>query len=1184
MNWIFGKTPPRDYRGTEQLVQNYKIKEADIKQALGGQNKNTQALNTRKRRKMAVAKIAANMHEKVEGWKRVIKDSKTNATIRSSAAKQYHAYQQNHPITEPPVQELLPNGANFQTKGWYERLTGILAPSYNTDPWAPYFVTLDKYKITKPELNNGLRRVNSEPAGLEVPDANAKHKLVVDQIVEGRRAQMDKLEKKLRSLPKNRDAVVLGNHGHLIKKYEDLRKYPAFQEMKNRYPPARNLYGTGKPLEPNARTNKAPHPVPDFLQNNQRTKESKEAKDLWLKFQMENKNIKNFKAAHPGTNASNIIGAMPRMAEWKKTKLEQELEELVRTHGLTANQISLHVERGNGNTGRLVNRAKAARTLVETVREQQNSIMKAHELRESNLTNVRNTTLVSRWRAIRRAVARKEKSFEGWRKRYENARMKNEAQWDEEDAETLKTYGQFMKASPYFAKMHKQRNAAEKGPNNANKKGSTNNGKATTYRKVAIGADGNCLFAAVVVAWWFKAFEVLPSLQVQKEAAKELRAAAVAFGDRKTPDETSFKEDPNSNTGKLLKGSFQQRKEEYLRKMEKNGTYGTDFEVGVIQRVLGVNIVIKYVTKEKGTLSNWGDWHFPRNSARKSIVLLYDQNALHFDALLDSKGTVERANPEASAAHLKRFKATLKSQFRGGNSAASLHGNKLGSQGNRSSQGSRVDPLSQQRQNINSAFLPSNNQLKNGRSYGNTPANNIYRNSNGSRGSGGSRGSRTYNSNNDEVAGAFGNGASEFTMNAPISEGLKHGNLMRAMGPFRKYTDKFLNRFEGTDNGNSIIKFDDAAAIPKIRLIPFIRVQHNVFGKRDPYRRLCFPEDNNANYKFILAAEATAGCIRGNTIEVSLLDSSNNPYRQTDIELHGRVPKARHVLKASFDKTPMYARLVPFEQEEELVRMQRLTQMVLCNAIPHFPITYGALKCEKGQGCTGGHCARHARSRKGYYIALTEAFHGSLRQWLKSSHPPRAIVSALAQVLMALAVLHGRRIAHGAIDPDNIVFLRFQPKVGDGWWQYRIGDRDVFIRKAGYLFALNNFSKSLTFGGNKQNQPHCEVIALLGMFMPRSNRPLRKMLRALIAFAKKRRHDAAMFLRSPEVLREFQNYASTVVSTTPKATSALDKFDVLPRDYTPYRGKGDCGPNSNGQAQSFDNFMQNMGSLLNFKM
>ena len=402
--------------------------------------------------------------------------------------------------------------------------------------------------------------------------------------------------------------------------------------------------------------------------------------------------------------------------------------------------------------------------------------------------------------------------------------------------------------------------------------------------------------------------------------------------------------------------------------------------------------------------------------------------------------------------------------------------------------------------------------------------------------------------NNNEI-----NNLMRISMRAPrVSSGNIPTNYANAryQEEFDKYRKKFSAKFKNQSYDPNV-GYASSDTVTRLRYYAHHKVASQLFGHTA--RDVCTSRSNsNAAYKFV--TRTPQACITQTPEAQSLRLRVGNKV----VTLRRQM--GTNVMAAVFKGIPMYARLIPITHEEEVFRMHKFTQMVLCNAVPHFPIMYGAVRCKRNDVCGQGPCPKRARGSREYYLTLTEAFHGTLRQWLATDRSPLSYASAIAQLLVALSVLHGNRVRHGGLTPDNVVF--FNVNKGKGWWQYRLGEKDIYIRKHESMFALNNFSNSALFGeiNTPRLQPHCEVVAMLEMFLAGRKVPLvvRTHVRRLIEFAAREKLDAPMFLRSRAVLGTLQNLASEAVAEETRTTNSYDRFDILPTTYKPYRGVAKC--------------------------
>lgn len=301
---------------------------------------------------------------------------------------------------------------------------------------------------------------------------------------------------------------------------------------------------------------------------------------------------------------------------------------------------------------------------------------------------------------------------------------------------------------------------------------------------------------------------------------------------------------------------------------------------------------------------------------------------------------------------------------------------------------------------------------------------------------------------------------------------------------------------------------------------------------------------NNSANAILIRADATEGCMRGNTLVIN--------GRQIDLlKRQGR----GNTWLARFNNIPMYVRRVPLQNEDELVRLHDNTRLAR-TGLPFFPLTYGAARCGK-------------RGGRGYYVVLTEAFHSTLRRWVREPRQPSEFVSALAQVLIALAAIHGRGLVHGALTPDNIVFTQF-PRAG-GWWDFKVGSTHMDVKQSKALFALNNMGKSAVWNSGPSSAPPCEVRDVLRMFATaKVSTDVRRRVVALYKLAAGEPMDAPTFLQNAEVKTLLRGISSVGISIGARvANSRPGLVEVVPATYVPYDGPVACNRAKQGRGGGF---------------
>lgn len=733
--------------------------------------------------------------------------------------------------------------------------------------------------------------------------------------------------------------------------------------------------------------------------------------------------------------------------------------------------------------------------------------------------------------------------------------------------------------------------------------------KGWWFQKVP--SDGNCMFNAVALAWWhMKHGKLLDDAQM-KEVGKMMRTLAVEqIRVSKSNESLSSYFRINPKSLRLTPGTLEQRKQVYLDEMMKPGVYGQYPELVSLSKVLGVSFVVHQVRPK-------GYTRFAIGENGRRVHLFYDGSAKkldevengHYDALLNTQGKrppMERPNKNDFKTKLDDLRQNLNRRFASLNPSPSTAA--VGTPPSDPENGGVNQPPRQNTPNANNGprvqTSASTNGARptstptaqaNGRPNKNNPAtrpsqspfaqtgngnarntleqlnaegfaaaqpgaeeevinvendndydlelenNNGPKNGNKNRTqavlneqappkrapTNGRRGINAFSNNN--AFGGNGNNNDDFSIQKVWSGQSHTANIKNHEQSLATYTKSFINKF-GRDH--YAVSHASANKLPKVRLLAFLIILQKLFGEKNAMARASCA--GNSTLNVLRSSDKLAGCINGSTLTLK--------GTQRRVRLHGRVANANKVYMASFNKVPMYARVLRISEEEEVVRMHRLSRLVVCNAIPNFPIVYGAIKCPDD-----------------YYVVLTEAFHGNLSQWFMTRRSPSEIASALAQCLVALAVLHGQRLTHGKLLPENIMFLRY-PRHSNRWWQYRVGNRDLFVAQDGSLFALNNMSQTSFINANSDVQPNCEVINLIRIFkafVPKTEK-YRQIMKDLVSLAIREQTDAVMFIRNPTTISLLRQISSLAVATKASANN-LDRFDVVPQGYTPFVGNGDCG-------------------------
>jgi predicted unusual protein kinase regulating ubiquinone biosynthesis (AarF/ABC1/UbiB family) len=99
-----------------------------------------------------------------------------------------------------------------------------------------------------------------------------------------------------------------------------------------------------------------------------------------------------------------------------------------------------------------------------------------------------------------------------------------------------------------------------------------------------------------------------------------------------------------------------------------------------------------------------------------------------------------------------------------------------------------------------------------------------------------------------------------------------------------------------------------------------------------------------------------------------------------------------------------------------------------------------------------------------HLIIMNELANGDLKQYLynystRPQNKNRDIFSALSQIFMGIAALQTHlHTIHNDLHWGNVLYHSITP---GGWWWYRVGDTDVYIRNTGQLWVLWDFGMAV---------------------------------------------------------------------------------------------------------------------------
>ena len=354
--------------------------------------------------------------------------------------------------------------------------------------------------------------------------------------------------------------------------------------------------------------------------------------------------------------------------------------------------------------------------------------------------------------------------------------------------------------------------------------------------------------------------------------------------------------------------------------------------------------------------------------------------------------------------------------------------------------------------------------------------------------------------------------------------------------------------------------FRDEAGVRHTRMHLFLGIQRVLFGKERAADKMCDPNvtSENSVFKMLARMGRITGKERRGSLDLQLEAKDGAPSKSTgtmslvpcpgDQNARLAIWYARPGGASQELAVPMTVRFLYTSSESAARAAYILSRQAVCNRFPHFPLVYGVGVAQRSSGGKA-------------IMVMQEAPHGTLLDWVQGGRRGHEAACALVQVLLALAVVHGRGMQHGGLKMTSVLFMRSRrPGGGQRWSQYRIGNRDVFVSRLGDLFMLDTLAPSIR-RRTGPNARHCEVAQAIRLFKSQLvGGGQRDDYKQLMSLVRRFRSDAVMFLHNPQVLTILQRMTAGLVQVRGAAGSKAISpargytFDVVPSGYKPYVG------------------------------
>jgi len=243
-------------------------------------------------------------------------------------------------------------------------------------------------------------------------------------------------------------------------------------------------------------------------------------------------------------------------------------------------------------------------------------------------------------------------------------------------------------------------------------------------------------------------------------------------------------------------------------------------------------------------------------------------------------------------------------------------------------------------------------------------------------------------------------------------------------------------------------------------LLPFInRVSANIYDRINYYNKII---------KFFKLNKSNNNCISIDSYNkerkpifkigdnIILKKQIGSPSSHGAIYLSSFRDKNKKLFKYAIKAIP-----ITYKTDIESNIIEKLSKVILADKCPHFPISYGIVKCLNNPNITKG----FPLNNKDYYVYLTELASGDFNSYDKNNDELNG--NALAQTFISL-MFYYKEIKSYHCDAHKGNFLYHNIKKG-GYFHYRIFKQDYYIENLGYLWIVWDYEQSVPLTSKLSN-------------------------------------------------------------------------------------------------------------------
>jgi hypothetical protein len=232
--------------------------------------------------------------------------------------------------------------------------------------------------------------------------------------------------------------------------------------------------------------------------------------------------------------------------------------------------------------------------------------------------------------------------------------------------------------------------------------------------------------------------------------------------------------------------------------------------------------------------------------------------------------------------------------------------------------------------------------------------------------------------------------------------------------------------------------------------------------------------------KYISSIKETNNCLRIYKID----KNTNKPiYKIGDkiiLDKQIGLPSEYGIVYLSHFKLIKYAIKITnqtLQNKNEIIMLEKLTKFVIDFKCPHFPISYGYLKCNnshlnddytmiKDKHNIKSYFPELINNNDNFYIQINELADGNLLNLILKGNID--LLNNITQILISIMFFHNyTKYYHMDTHVGNFLYHKIKP---GGYFHYNIYGKDYYLKNIGYLWVIWDFGLIMSFKDGPYNK------------------------------------------------------------------------------------------------------------------